>query len=114
MAAIDYIASVLVQAIAAAGVPVISVSIPDPTDRTTWRAQLDKAATPADAQTAQNAIDSFDLSTLPAKQADTAAMSDVDQKVLRAIAQALWEAIPAPTMTKVQLRARAIAIWKTL
>lgn len=39
---------------------------------------------------------------------------DVDQKVLKALAQGLWECIPNPTMTKAQLRTRIIAIWRTL
>ena len=54
----------------------------------------------------QSAID-----TAPAK--DDAAI-EVDQKVLRALAQGLWEAIPSPLLTKPQLRARIIAIWRTL
>lgn len=60
------------------------------------------AVTPAQITAAQTA------------QTDGAAALDVDQKVLKALAMALWECIPAPTMTKAQLRARCIAIWKTL
>lgn len=42
------------------------------------------------------------------------AVQDVDQKVLKAIVMGLWEAIPAPTMTKVQLRNRILQIYRAL
>lgn len=70
--------------------------------------QLKKTApwTAAERSTAQGLIDA-------AADRDQAA-EDVDIKVLKALASALWECIPAPLMTKAQLRNRAIAILKTL
>ena len=102
------------QALRAAGVPLVGVSIGDPADRATWTVQLAPTATESDRTTAAATIAAFDVVGLPARQFDAQAISDVDLKALRAVSQALWEAIPAPTLTKVQLRARAIAIWKTL
>jgi hypothetical protein len=71
-----------------------------------YRLKKNTAWTPAEIAQAQTAID-----TAPVR--DEAAL-EVDQKVLKAIVLGLWECIPNPTMTKVQLRARVIAIWKTL
>jgi hypothetical protein len=62
--------------------------------------------TPAQVAAAQTAIDT-------APDFDPAS-SDVDQKVLKAIVLGIWEAIPNPTLTKAQLRARIVAIWKGL
>lgn len=47
------------------------------------------------------------LETAPAFDPNVA---EVDQKILTAVAMGLWECIPAPTMTKPQLRARILQI----
>jgi hypothetical protein len=57
---------------------------------------------------------SQEMSDAATAQADAAAASGIDQQDLRAAMLALWEAIPGPLMTKAQLRARAIAIRKSL
>jgi hypothetical protein len=115
MAATDfYLAGALDQLLRAAGLPVVSVTVGDPAVRATWTARLEASATTAQRTSAASLIAAFDVSALPTQLADAQATADVDRKELRAAMLALWEAIPAPTLTKVQLRARAIAIWKTL
>lgn len=69
---------------------------------------LKKAApwTPAEIASAQTAID-----TAPVR--DDAAV-EIDDKTLKAIVLGIWEAIPTPLLTKAQLRARILAIYRTL
>jgi len=105
-------AQLLEAAVRAAGLPVVGVSIGDPADRSTWRVDLAASATPAQRAQAVTVRDTVVVDGAALLDAD--AVGDVDQKVLRAVVQALWEAIPAPLLTKAQLRARAIAIYKTL
>jgi len=72
-----------------------------------WRGKKDSGPwSPAHTAAAQQALD-----TTP--ETDQA-ISEVDVKVLKAVAGALWECIPNPLLTKVAMRARAIAIWKAL
>lgn len=42
------------------------------------------------------------------------ATADIDSKALRAAILGIWEAIPSPLLTRPALRARIIAIWRTL
>lgn len=96
------------KAIRAAGVAIVGVSIGSEQDRSTWRVE------PATLQAAaQPVIDSFEAPT-PNTLLDEAAVRDTSRKELRAVAEALWECIPNPTMTKAQMRVRAIAIYKVL
>lgn len=95
-------------AIRAAGVAITGVSIGREEDRATWR------VVPASLQAAaQPTIDAFVFPT-PAQLLDEDAQREINEKKLQAVAMALWECIPVPTMTKAQLKARAIAIYKTL
>lgn len=71
-----------------------------------YRVKKNSAFTGAEIAAVQAAID--------AAPATDPAIVEVDQKVLKALVLGLWEAIPAPTMTKVQLRARILAIYRTL
>jgi len=72
-----------------------------------WRGKKDSGPwSPAHVAAAQSALD-----TTP--EVDQAVV-EVNVKVVKAIAQALWECIPAPLLTKVQMQARAIALWKAL
>lgn len=71
-----------------------------------WRAKKAAGWTAGDISATQTALDTV--------AAFDDAVFDLDQKVMRAVLSALWECIPAATMTKVQARARAIAIYKTL
>jgi len=114
MALNDALAAAVKDAIVLAGVPVDTVDIGNPAVKATWSARILAGTSPAQQTTIAAAIAAFDLPGFPARLNDAQAISEVDLKVLRAVSQALWECIPAPTMTKVQLRARAIAIWKTL
>jgi hypothetical protein len=109
-------ATLLDQTLRAQGIPIAGVSIGTLADRATWKVQYDASATAQQKTDGAALVATFDPAApaVVTAQQDREAMGDVDQKVLRAVSQALWEAIPAPTVTKVQLRARAIAIWKTL
>jgi hypothetical protein len=71
-----------------------------------WRGKKASAWTPAQIAAAQSALD-----TVAAFDPDVAA---IDSKDLRALATALWEAIPNPLLTKAQVRDRAIAVRKSL
>jgi len=102
------VASRLDVALKAAGVSVVGVSIGVISDRRTWRVQ----PTSLQAQ-AQPIIDAFKMPTA-AQLADEDATACMGDKKILAIAAALWECIPAPTMTKAQTLARAKAIYKTL
>lgn len=99
------------------GLPVVGVSIGSEADRATWRASYTAAVTAAQIAQGQTTLATMDVNdaTLLDTIANTDATADYDtDKKIRAVAQALWECIPAPTMTKLQLRARVIAILKTL
>lgn len=96
----------------AAGVPVVGVFCPSD-DKATWRVDFAPEATQAHRDQATALIAAW-VPPTPATLLDRNAQRDVDDKKLRAVAQALWECIPAPTKTKAQMRDRAIAIYKTL
>jgi hypothetical protein len=101
----------------AAGLPYTGLSMGDSVNRATWRIDYASGATPQQRAQGDQLLATIDLSdpALIATVTDTLATSGYDgDAILRAAAQALWECIPAPTMNKAQLRARAIAILKTL
>lgn len=101
------IAARVQAAIQAGGVPIEEISIGDQQVRSTWRVN------PASLQAqAQPIIDAYTEPT-PNTLFDQYADERTGEKALTAVAQALWECIPAPTMTKAQLKARAKAIYKT-
>lgn len=100
------------DALVAAGVPVVSVAIHSD-DRATWRVDLVPDATQAQRELAAAVVAAF-VDPTPSTLLDRYADQRTGEKALIAVAQALWECIPAPTMTKAQLRARAKAIFKTL
>lgn len=104
------IAARLVTALRAAGVAIISVSVGDPFDRTTWTVQ------PAALQAAaQPILDAF-VEPTPTELGDEEALRDVDLKVLKAMVIEIHAAIPAwagkPTL--VQLRDNILARYKIL
>lgn len=106
---------VLDRALRDAGIPIDGVSVGTPIDRSTWAASYAANATPAQIA-AGNALllslDTADPATITAIKSDLAGSLNTD--ILQAVAMALWEAIPAPTMTKLQLKNRIVAIYKTL
>ena len=106
-------AEYLDKALRAAGVPIHGVSIGRPEDKGTWRIEFDGTATSAQRTTAQGILDGF-APPSAAQLADDLAQQETTRKELRAIALGLWECIPAPLMTKAQLAARIVAIYKTL
>lgn len=98
----------LQQQILAAGVAITDVSIGSVNDRSTWKVR----PTSFQAQ-AQPVIDAY-VEPTATQLADEDAERETSEKKLLAVALALYECIPAPTLTKAQLRARAKAIYKTL
>lgn len=100
------------EALRAAGIPVHGVSVPSD-DKATWRVNFALEATQAQRDQAATIIAAYTPPT-PNTLIDRDADLRTGEKALTAVAQALWECIPAPTMTKAQLRARAKAIFKTL
>lgn len=106
---------VLDRALRDAGIPIDGLAMGHPTNKATWVVYYTVAATPA--QRAQGdallqTFDTQDATTIANIKADYA-MSQVDADILTSLAQALWECIPAPSKTLVQLRARFIALLKT-
>lgn len=102
------IAARLQQHIIASGVAVTEVSIGSEGDKATWKVR------PSSLQAqAQPVIDAY-VEPTPDTLLDQFTEQRIGEKALMATALALWECIPAPTMTKLQLRARAKAIFKTL
>lgn len=102
------LAARLDTAIRAAGVPITGVSVGDEADRSTWR-----VTPPSKQAEAQPIINGFVIPDAVALL-DEEATVELSRKAVRAIAEALYECIPAPTMTKAQMRARAIQIYKAL
>lgn len=105
-------AALVDQALRVAGVPIIGVIIGVDGDRATWRILFDASATPA--QQAQAAALLATIAVDAAAQLDADAVAGIDAKDLKAALLAIWEAIPAPLLTRAQLRARALAIRKGL
>lgn len=95
-------------AIKTAGVAITGVSLGDISDRSTWRVSPDSLQTAA-----QPIIDAY-VEPTAAQLADEDAERETGDKKLLAVALALWECIPAPLMTKAQLRLRAKAIYRNL
>ena|SRR3990167_5741648 len=100
------------DALRAAAIPILGVSVPSD-DKATWVVTFAPGATPAQRDQAVAVIAAFTPFT-PATLLDRFAEQRISEKALIATATALWECIPAPTMTKAQLKARAKAIFKTL
>jgi hypothetical protein len=109
MLALDY---AIRRAFADAGIPLTTVSIGSVTVRSTWTVVYGAAATPA--QIAQGVqilatLDPQEATTLANIKADLT-VGLVDDEVLTALARSLYECIPAPTKTLVQLRARFLQL----
>ena len=67
-----------------------------------------------DATTGKRRATAQELAAVAGQLADEDAERETGNKRIMAVALALWECIPAPTMTKAQLKARAKAIYKGL
>ena len=67
-----------------------------------------------DATTGKRRATAQELAAVAGQLADEDAERETTNKRVMAVALALWECIPAPTMTKAQLRSRAKAIYKGL
>jgi hypothetical protein len=106
------LASELDEALRAAGIPIIGVALVNG-DRSKWRVDCDASATQAQKAAAATLIAAF-VEPTDATRLDQQAQRDTSDKKLQAVAMALWECIPTPTMTKLQLRNRIVAIYKTL
>lgn len=101
------------QALRAAGIPVLGCAVGIESDKSTWRVDFDPSATPQQQAAAAALIQAFTPQT-PQQKADVDAAGRMNDKRVRAALLAIYECIPAPTMTKAQALARAIAIYKTL
>jgi hypothetical protein len=101
------------QQLKAANIPIVGVSAPDEGNPSTWVIHYAPEATQAQLDAGQVLLASY-VSPTPNTLLDKHAEQRIAEKALLATAQALWECIPAPTMTKAQLKARAKAIFKTL
>lgn len=108
------IAELFDAALRRAGIPIVGVSIGAEADRNTWRIDFHPSATPAHRTQGEAIRQTYDPATDTAWKDEQATQRYDAEKLLQAVAVALWECIPAPTMTKAQLRARAIAIYKAL
>jgi hypothetical protein len=100
------------EALRAAGIPILGVAITNG-DRAKWRVDFAPSATQAHKVAAADLIAAF-VEPTDATRLDQQAQRDTSDKKLQAVAMALWECIPTPTMTKLQLRNRIVAIYKTL
>jgi len=102
------------RALRDAGIPIDGVSIGSPNDRATWRADYTTAATSAQRTQGDQivaTIDPQDAATIANIKNDLAAgLTNRDELI--ALAQALFEAIPAPTVTLPQLKARFLVLLK--
>ena len=67
-----------------------------------------------DATTGKRRATAQELAAVAGQLADEDAERETGNKRVMAVALALWECIPAPTMTKAQLLSRAKAIYKGL
>jgi len=104
-------AELLDQQLRAAGVPITGVSIGNDADKGTWHIRFEPGVTPEQEATAAGIVAAY-VDPKPNTLLDKFAEQRIGEKALIATAQALWECIPAPTMTKVQLKTRAKAIFK--
>jgi pheromone shutdown protein TraB len=107
--------SVLDRAFKDAGIPVVGLLLTDLNDRTTWRAQYAATATPEQIVLGDQLLLTLatdDPATLANLKAD-AAVSLADMDVIKAVVASLYEAIPAPALTLLQVRNRILARLKT-
>lgn len=108
------VAEMFDAALRRAGIPIHGVSIGRPDDRQTWRINYTEAATPAQRADGEALRATYDPLADTTYQDEEATRRYDGDRALQAVAGALWECIPSPTMTRAQLRARAIAIYKSL
>src|SRR5438105_15498983 len=102
------------RAVRDAGIPIDGVSIGDLTDRSTWRAFYQASATSAQRTQGDAILATLDLTdpTLLAEVKSDWATGLTNEDVLIAMAQALYQAIPTPTLTLAQVRANFFTILK--
>lgn len=102
------------RALRRALIPIHGVSIGRADDRNTWQIDYTVSATSQQRADGEALRLTYNPATDTAFADDDATARYDAEKLLQAVAVALWECIPNPTMTKTQLRNRAIAIYKTL
>lgn len=107
------------RTVAAAGVPLVGVSIGRPADRTTWRIHYAATATAQDVTTGEALIQSFDptdAAVVARERAEDA--KELDEKRLQAVAVAVHQrfkaSVPGDTVTLAQWRAMIRAAWDSL
>jgi hypothetical protein len=104
------------RALRAQNIPIEGVSVGRRDDRATWTVQYQPTATADQRLQGQQilaTLDPQDAATATAIKGDLAG-ARLNDDLLRAIIQGLHEAIPAPSLTLPQLRARILAIYRGL
>lgn len=96
----------------AAGIPIDGCAA-NSQNKAEWRVDFAASATLAQRQQAADLIAAY-VPLSAGQKTDAAAQAAVNDKKLQAVVLALWECIPSPLMTKAQMKARAVAIFKTL
>lgn len=110
----ELLAGLLDAAVRAAGVPLVSVQIGDPTDRRTWRARLAPGATATQQQTADAEIAAFDLSTYAARVAAQESDTLATQKLVMALVAYLYRVTHGGTNPTPQQLLSELGVVKTI
>lgn len=97
-----------------AGIAVDGVSVGSPSDRSTWKVQYNVGATSAQQVQGDALLLSMDVQdpTVIAEVKNDLA-TRMNDDALQAVAEGLWEAIPAPLLTKAQLKTRIFQLYRS-
>ena len=108
------VAEVLDRALKNAGIPIDGVRLGDLGDRSTWEAIYRPEATAdqrAQGQQILATLDPQDATTLGTIKAEVSSARVTDD-LLMAVVQALYEAIPTPALSLLQVRARILTLYR--
>ena len=113
------IAAVVDQAVRAAAIPIIGVSIGHPDDRATWTVHYAPEASPAQQADGAAIVQSVDVSpaAIATAQTDAGAIADADSRLVRATVEWTLRRLLGRTPTAQErqtARTEWIAIWKAL
>lgn len=114
------VSTALDEALKAAGVPIVGVSVGRENERSTWRVDIAAGATPEQVQAAEAVLDAFDPSVLAVERVTTELKAAV-QRHLDTAAQALgYESIftactyaDEPAVPKFQAEGQAFRAWRS-
>lgn len=102
------------DAVRATGVPLVGIVVGNSNDRSTWTAQLEPTATPADIATAANVLATFDVSTIPTLAADSDAVLATNAKVIKALVAYVYKVTHAGVNPTGPQLAAELLVLKTL